>query len=184
MLQNQEFQDQFVSRFVYVMNNDFSPDVTVPIVDKWETLIENEIGNISSRWGIPYNIWAWRDSLESIRQFLTYRSCYQKQHLEEYFGIDSLDVACVNSVPDNKVEVFMKVFPNPARNTLYISSNKRFQSWEIYDMAGVFVKEGKGRDHLYDEIDISGMSRGIYTLIVHSGNLQNALKVIKISESY
>ncbi len=181
MLQSEEFEDRFVSRFVYVMNNDFNPEVSVPVVDKWEALIENEIGNTSSRWGMPYNIWAWRDSLESIRQFLTYRSCYQKSHLEEYFGIDSLDVPCVNLIPDDTVEVLMKVFPNPARNTVYLSSSQRFQSWEIYDMAGVFVKRGKGRDHLHDEIDISDMSRGIYTLIVHTGGNYSALKIIKIN---
>ncbi len=180
MLESEEFSDQFLSRFVYVLNNDFGLEIMIPIVDKWELMIENEIENTSMRWGMPYNIGGWRDSMDQIRQFLTYRSCYQKMHLEEYFGVENLDIPCYNEIPEGTVENLIKVFPNPAKNTLYLFSIKEMQSWEMYDMAGVFVKGKKGRNHFRDQIDISNLSRGVYTLIVHADNNQYALKVIKI----
>lgn len=179
MLQNEGFSDQFLTRFVYVLNNDFSPENTIPIVDKWESLLENEIGNTINRWKILNNIDEWRVELEEIRKFLELRPCYIKTHLEEYFNVENLDIPCDSGVPQNPDNKILNIYPNPSKNTLYVSSTKKIIDWDMYDIAGATVLRKKNCNSFFEQIDISVLSRGIYTLRVYDNTDWHSSKIIK-----
>jgi len=179
VLQNNEFSEQFLSRFVYLLNNDFSPENTIPIVDKWESIIELEVENTIFRWNLFNHIYAWRAAIQEIREFLVSRPCSLKYHLEEYFDVDSLDIPCENGIPVNPIKHSLDVYPNPAINTINISSTIKIDSWEIYDIAGAFVKRKEGCYSFYEQIDISFLSKGVYTIVIFDGNNQYKRKIIK-----
>lgn len=180
MLQNSEFAEQFLSRFVYVLNNDFSPENTITIVDKWELIFEEEIENTIPRWGMHDHIYEWRATIDDIRQFLVLRPCSLKVHLEDYFDIDSLDIPCETSITYDNFENILNVYPNPAENTLYISSTRKIISWELYDITGRFIRKRENIYGYFEKIDISRMSKGVYTLVIFNGtNRQNRKIIIK-----
>lgn len=180
IIQNDEFSEQFISRFVYLLNNDFSPEVTIPIVDKWESIIEYEVENTIMRWGILDDISEWRENMNDIRYFLEQRPCLFKTYLEDYFNVENLAIPCDNSIPyylDNTI----KVFPNPVKNVLTISSIKRMHSWELYDFVGRPVLPLKESNHFSEQIDLSHLSQGVYTLIISDDKHQYKKKIIKIN---
>ena len=179
MLQNSEFAEQFLSRFVYLLNNDFSPDYTIPIVDKWESVFEGEMENTINRWGIHDHVYEWKATMQDIRQFLVSRPCSLKYHLEEYFDVDILDIPCENEIPGNPLQNSLVIFPNPAKNTIFISSTKQIISWKIYDMTGAFIQQKEACNCSFEQIDISTLSSGIYTVIISDENYQFRKRVIK-----
>jgi hypothetical protein len=163
-----------------LLNNDFSPENTIPIVNNWESIFENEIENTILRWGILDDMEEWRETIHDIRQFLVFRPCILKFHLEDYFGVNNLDIPCDNDIPADAFKLIIKAFPNPAKNTLYISSTKKIFSYELYDMAGVFIKRKKDCNSFFDQIDISYLSKGVYTLVIYNEKNRHTRKIIKI----
>lgn len=179
MLQNDEFSDQFLSRFVYLLNNDFSPENTIPIVDKWESIIEHEVENTIFRWNLYNHIYAWQAAIQDIREFLVARPCSLKYHLEAYFNVDSLNIPCENFIPGNPIETKLDIYPNPVTNTLYVFSTNEIISWEIYNMTGASVIKKSSDNRFYEQIDVSRLSKGIYAIIVFDGNYEYTKKIIK-----
>ncbi len=179
MLQSSEFSEQFLYRFVYVLNNDFSPEKTIPIVNKWESIYENEIDNTINRWGILNDAFEWKATIQDIREFLVTRPCSLKYHLEDYFDVDSLDIPCENKIPDYPFEQRINVYPNPVSNTLHISSTNRIISWRIYNMMGALVQIKENCNRYLEKIDIENLSNGIYTVLIFDGTDEYRKKVIK-----
>lgn len=180
MLQNEEFKNHFLDRFVYVLNNDFCFENILPIIDKWESLVEDEVESTLHRWGMLGNIDDWRESIEAIRHFLMYRSGYVKTHLEEYFGIDSLEISCITDVPEISTNNTINLFPNPAKNEVYLRSSTKIYSWEIYNMNGAFIKGRKDCNRFLEQIDISNISPGIFSIVIFDGQNYSAMKIVKI----
>ena len=179
MLQNDEFSDQFLSRFVFLLNNDFSPENTIPFVDKWESLFENEVEHTIFRWGILNNIYEWREALNDIKEFLELRPCFLKAHLEEYFDVENLDIPCDSSTPANPAIQIVKVLPNPTKKTLYVYSTKEIVKWEIYNMTGSSIIRRNNCNSFYEEIDVSNLSTGVYSLIIWDQQNRHIKKIIK-----
>jgi hypothetical protein len=177
LLQNEEFADDFLSRFVYLLNNDFSPEQTIPIVDSWESIIEDEVENTILRWGILDNIEEWRSNMDGIRNFLELRPCILKNHLEEYFDVENLNIPCNSEVPDY-TEYAIKIFPLPAVNTINISSLYPIQSWELYNMIGSMVKSNYNCRNITEQINISDISSGLYSLKIQDTKYQHIRKII------
>jgi len=179
LLQNEEFGNEFLSRFVYILNNDFKYDTTLAILDNWEARVENEMENTIFRWGIVGEMQEWRESIEDIRQFLRLRSYYLKNHLEEYFGVDDLEIPCWNSLPERVLTNIVSVFPNPAKNSIIISSPNEINSWMIYDMSGAMVMENKECNEITEHINISPLGKGFYFLIISTDGESHINKIIK-----
>lgn len=178
ILQNNEFSEQFLSRFVYLLNNDFSPEQTIPFVDKWESIFEEEVEQTILRWGILNNTDEWREAIDDIREFLTLRPCFLKYHLEEYFNVEDLDIPCSSSVPRNPSQQTITVYPNPAVNTLNIFSKKKIVSYEIFNLSGTLVKKKENLNSVFEQIDIANLASGFYTLRVYAGNNWYNQKII------
>jgi hypothetical protein len=78
-------------------------------------------------------------------------------------------------------EKFLKnlnFFPNPVKNELYISSILKIDSYQIYNVLGTLVSEGKGTNTL-TQVDMSRLNSGLYFVKVTSNNLQTTLKIAK-----
>ena len=68
----------------------------------------------------------------------------------------------------------VKIYPNPAKNTVNILSEKAVQSVEIYDILGRLVKTST-----QNKFDVSGLSKGNYLVKVKIGNEELIEKLIK-----
>ena len=72
----------------------------------------------------------------------------------------------------------LNFYPNPVKNELIISSIFKVDSYQIYNVLGTLVSEGKGAGVL-TQVDMSRLNSGLYFVKVTSNNLQTTLKIAK-----
>jgi hypothetical protein len=181
ILSNEEFRSDFINRFVEVLNNDFNSENTVAVVDKWESIVENEAGNTINRWRINESMDAWHQRMDQLKEFFLLRPCIVKNQLEEYFGIDSLNINCGNSQVHDKTLQKIKVFPNPSNSKCYINSEDDIQSWVFYSLTGLPVMEKNRCNIKTEEINISQLQAGIYFIVINVGDIKHRFKIVKIN---
>lgn len=78
------------------------------------------------------------------------------------------------SVETNQLE-FVTVYPNPVKNTLYISGNAATYDIEIYSMLGQRVWSAKNTD----KVDMRLLKDGVYLVKVRSENVTTVKRIIK-----
>ncbi len=81
------------------------------------------------------------------------------------------------STPDFNLTAF-QFYPNPVQDILTIKNNSAIDNVEIIDASGKSVVFKKIND-LYSEIDLSGLSSGIYLMKVKSEGREKTIKFIK-----
>lgn len=94
LLQNEGFKQQFVERFIYVIDNVFSPDRTIPVLNNMANEIEKAMELNVARWP-QNNIDNWRGEINKIRDFFQRRAQYLKPQLYSYFGIHPKEVSYI-----------------------------------------------------------------------------------------
>lgn len=72
----------------------------------------------------------------------------------------------------NLTEASVKLFPNPAKNTIKVNNLKASEQYEIYNLLGQSVKEGTIENN--QRIDISNLVNGVYLL-----KLKNTTKTLR-----
>jgi len=72
---------------------------------------------------------------------------------------------------DNKK---ITVFPNPVKSTLYINADDKDYYYQIYNISGQLVKQGKFENK---QTDVSSLNQGVY--LVRINNAEAVVKIIK-----
>ncbi len=92
----------------------------------------------------------------------------------DYIHIDSLAVGIETNSSRNFI-----MYPNPAKNTLFISCKEKLQSVDIMNIAGEVIKmqECKAK---HAEINIADLPTGVYFCRVQIGNEMITKKIIKV----
>lgn len=72
----------------------------------------------------------------------------------------------------------LNFYPNPVKNDLTISSIFKIDSYQIYNVLGTLVSEGKGTSNI-TQVDMSRLNSGLYFVKVTSKNMQTTLKIAK-----
>ena len=88
-----------------------------------------------------------------------------------------MDVLGIESVENISIDYSLSIGPNPATNTIYVSSDNELQNITIYSASGtrVMFKEISGNNA---EIGISMLNRGIYNAVVKTELGINVIKLI------
>ena len=68
----------------------------------------------------------------------------------------------------------LKVYPNPASETIYITSGVTIEKIEVYDIVGKRVLESKNTS----AVKVNHLDHGLYLLKLHSENASTTKKVI------
>ncbi|MGB3343855.1 MAG: T9SS type A sorting domain-containing protein [Aequorivita sp.] len=88
-------------------------------------------------------------------------------------------VTVVNKLSvEDKFVKNLNFYPNPVRNNLMISSLFKVDSYQIFNVLGTLVSQGKGTG-TYTQVDMSRLNSGLYFVKVTSNNLQVTLKIAK-----
>lgn len=72
----------------------------------------------------------------------------------------------------------LNFYPNPVKSDLMISSLFRVDTYQIYNVLGTLVSQGKGGGS-YTQVDMSLLNSGLYFVKVTSKNMQATLKIAK-----
>ncbi len=83
------------------------------------------------------------------------------------------------AVSEKSFSAGISVFPNPARNTLNITSETVLENAEIYDVTGRLVKSIKFNGMVTNTINVNSLSGGNYIVKLKSGDNVVARKFIK-----
>jgi plastocyanin len=88
-------------------------------------------------------------------------------------------VTVVNKLStEDKFVKNLNFFPNPVKNNLTISSIFKIDSYQVYNVLGTLVSEGKGTGNT-TQVDMSRLNSGLYFVKVISKNMQTTLKIAK-----
>ena len=106
LLDNQSFQNEFIQRSAVLMNTLFNDQNMLEIIDSLKSKIELEIPRHIERWNNETDFWGnnlsissmadWYDEIGVINEFAENRSNYLKQHIINFFGIDTLAELIIN----------------------------------------------------------------------------------------
>lgn len=85
----------------------------------------------------------------------------------------------VNIFAEKEIEKIQKdnkliLFPNPVKNTLYINADDKDYYFQIYNLSGQLIKEGKFENR---QTDVSSLISGAY--LVRINNAETFVKIIK-----
>lgn len=72
----------------------------------------------------------------------------------------------------------LNFYPNPVRNELNISSYYKIDTYQIYNVLGTLVSEGKGTGNV-TQVDMTRLNSGLYFVKVSSNGMQTTLKIAK-----
>lgn len=176
LLENDSFREQFINRAFYLVDNDFSYDRIKKIIDKYVNEYQYEINRNMDRWNYPesediWNILLFKDVYEFARQ----RGCYYKEHLVNYFHLNP-DLLCSPSDVAPHKEVNLKIYPNPATNSILLTGINS-KEIGIYNLQGNKLMQLSSFGKNSIEIDISDLTPSIYIIKTDT----KTLKLIKIN---
>ncbi len=153
LLKNTTFRNRFIDRYLYLLENYFTADRMVPVLDKMADEIREPIQLNFARWmASGFHKGAWESGIQTIRNFLNSRTGYVKQHVQEYFGIFPNEVSyrydssAVDFTADNAA------IPSGATRQ-YNANHKitcRVAVKNGYELVGITVTDIEGHQTIYN----------------------------------
>ncbi|MCC5876583.1 MAG: CotH kinase family protein [Candidatus Sumerlaeia bacterium] len=90
LLDNDQFRIDLVNAFADHLNSTFQPARVLSIIDAFSARIDPEIDEFHDRWWTTANHRGrWNRELEDMQEYAVERPAYLRQHIREYFDIDS-----------------------------------------------------------------------------------------------
>ncbi len=109
---------------------------------------------------------------------LNYSSSIQLRERESYIlKLEQTDIVSgINDLLSEKTAV--KTYPNPTASIVYISSDNFHDRHDVvvYNLLGEKLLQ---QTYVHDQIDISGLSNGLYILEIHTGEITETFRIIK-----
>jgi len=87
LMQNADFQQDFVNRFCDLLNTVFQPAYTIARINRMAAQLEPEINEHTRRWRAPSSLKLWQDHVEYMRSFARQRPLPVQDHLKQYFRL-------------------------------------------------------------------------------------------------
>jgi spore coat protein CotH len=186
ILENETFRQKFISRYEELANTIFSPESVVNKIDEFAEIYMQEIDQHIDRWFCPWSIDEWQETLDHMRWFATERQCIVKEQLEEFFGIDSVNINCdtLNDIGNPTAKEQLFVYPNPsANNAIWLKtlSGAPILEYSIFDITGrkVLARQTQPQEiNVQLEIDITDLKAGIYIIGARGFNNISYTKLI------
>lgn len=123
LTKNEDFKDQFISRYAELLNYDFQQDTLLQKLNKLIELYEPEVPRHLLRWNNHESLSTWKDTVESrIITFIENRPCAVERNLVEFFDISTFDFDCLD-FRDNFSDKKIILAPNPNGGNFFIYNN-------------------------------------------------------------
>ena len=97
----------------------------------------------------------------------------------EIYYIDDLNWSSTLSTQENDLLFSINVHPNPTKNSLFINSNFKINSYALSDINGRTLINEDNVNKKSFEIDITSLKSGIYFLKNFSGKQLQTIKILK-----
>jgi hypothetical protein len=87
LLENPLFRERFIQTMNAALNTTFHPDRVIDIINQFQTRIAAEMPYHKARWW--GNVNEWNNDVQRLRSFALSRNTYLRQHMKEFFGLNS-----------------------------------------------------------------------------------------------
>jgi len=88
LLENPDFQNDFIQRFASHINITFQPDRVISIIDELRANIAAEMPGHIDKWDEPSSMDKWEEEIEEeLREFARQRPAHVRQHILDRFGL-------------------------------------------------------------------------------------------------
>ncbi len=160
LLENEDFQSRFISRFQELLNTSFSNEVTSPIFEEIKLRIEPEVPLQSERFGFPESMEEWASDMDKVEYFLRARPNYVLEPLNDL----------LIGIPENQSVESIMCFPNPFSDEIHLrllSDDNKVGEIAIYDVLGRKVLSEAFSTETGNEITLNpSLPAGVYVLKV------------------
>ncbi|MGB0999047.1 MAG: CotH kinase family protein [Flavobacteriales bacterium] len=184
LLQNQNFKHQFLERFQYALNQTFEPQHVIDLIDRFEEQYRPEIEEHIDRWRYPSSLSKWNEALNKQRLFAQKRPCVMMEHLRSYFDEDTTGWTCPTLA---EYQLNISVYPNPNTGLFQLVNNGatdiKYGNIRVFDGLGRLVfSEAQVQIEAFEqkEIQLNGLSSGVYFLSLKSNHLTKTVKITVI----
>lgn len=171
LMLNQVFQQQFIDRFFYHLDNSFDPDRIRALLNDYVAVYKVEIQEHIVRWGYPETINLWYDHIDIMAQFFIDRPCFMESHINDYFNLPPGEKYCsgerIEEIPG------ITIYPNPVTGGSVIIEGSNFAwlltSYKLFSADGQVVMTGDMNSKSV-RLDLSSLADGLYIVKVLSNN--------------
>ncbi len=172
MTQNEQFRNEFISRYLSHIYTTYEPERVYGIVDSLSSRLETEMPRHIARWGSEggiYDMNVWRQNVQGMKDFARDRPPYAIAHLMETFKIQEIDrvkleLECLegatmilNGIPLNDMVFSADFFRgNPVTLDLEPKPGFLFKGWTIIGSAHLekeYIHTGDEWSYLDDGSD-------------------------------
>lgn len=132
LLENNEFKQNFITRFADLLNTIFKPTHVVSVIDSLQNLLSPDVQRQIDKWGSSISLWNQR--VNETRIYVTQKSSNQRHHIINKFGLDSSLTTItlgVSSPGQGKINI----------NTIVIDQNTFGLTGAPYPWKGIYFKE-------------------------------------------
>jgi hypothetical protein len=131
LLENNEFKNEFITRFCDQLNSALLPEVVQKIINTMKAGIEPEMEKHIQRWRAPSNMGSWHYFVDVMLNFAEHRPVYAREHLRSFFKLEqdykiTVDVSDpnhglvkVNTLPIQKETKGIPEQPYPWQGTYF-----------------------------------------------------------------
>lgn len=186
LLVNEDFKNQFISRFAELLNSTFKTSHVVQHINDYKAKIDSLYELHNQRWDYPISYHDWEWAIEhSMLDFAIKRPCIIAGYIKDYFELEEFGFSCdTNSIPVIKTPAFkLQAYPNPAADRLnivieYAPGMPGILS--LHNILGKTVYESGlpiSQSEMH-EINLKDIHPGIYLLKVSYGHSTISRKII------
>ena len=132
-LENDTFRTDFINRFADLLNTAFTPERTKSVINGMKAEIAPDIAKHLNRWGYPDAYDDWVEHVGVKTSFAEQRPFYQRKHIKEQFGLESL--VQVQLDVDNQLKGYVRI------NTIAINDRTPGVDTYPYPWTGTYFKD-------------------------------------------
>ena len=98
LLENEEFQTEFINRFADHMNSTFKTERVISVIDQTEAALRPEMEEFFMRWASREDsLEKWEGEVDVMRMFAQKRPESVRQHIMDQFGLSGTAALTVNT---------------------------------------------------------------------------------------
>jgi len=176
LLENQNFRNRFIERSEEMLKTTFHSDTIINRFERFKAAYQPQIQEHIYRWRHPVSFEKWEELIRNHQDFARQRPCFYKEHLENFFGIDSLNFNCNDTLTTSNTNDFytndeISIYPNPAKNVITLQTGNSIElkntKLVIHNTVGQKVYQNIIDEHQqFKEIDLKSIPSGIYFLTI------------------
>ena len=185
LLKNNNFTNQFISRYAEVLNNAFNVDTMAGKLNTIKEIYAPEIADHILRWNFPDSYADWEDNIEDeMISFIEDRPCYVESNIISFFNITEFDFLCEMKVNNNSDGTKLILSPNPGNGVFYIfnkASDINNATVTITDISGRTVAKITNfsiSKNQHNFLNLSYLTGNLYFLRFESDVVNEQIKFI------